>query len=192
MTLQQMIRAFVAIGIDPQVRARIAGVMASLAGQMAGIRWVPPENFHFTLKFLGAVEEARLEALGDALFDAVRPFRRFTIHAKRLGVFPNLKRARVLWVGIEGDELPALAQTVENVLEPFGFPRENRVFQPHLTVGRWRDYGAPSTALGEILKRVSDLDFGSSMVDEVVLFQSTLKPQGAVYRRLRGARFGGD
>lgn len=183
-----MIRAFIGVQIAAEVRARISQAIAQLAPEISGIRWVREDNFHFTLKFLGIIEEPQIEPISNALAQAIRPFRRFTINAKCLGVFPDVKRARVLWVGLEGIEMLALAKSVETVLEPFGFPRENTIFRPHLTIGRWRHPSGSRQELGGKLKRWSDIEFGESAVDEVVLFQSVLKPGGAVYRPLKTVR----
>ena len=179
-----MLRGFIGVQIAPEVRARISQALQQLAPELIGIRWVPNENFHFTLKFLGTIEDSQVEAIREALREATGPFRRFTISAKRLGVFPDFKRARVLWVGLLADQLPPLAKSIETVLEPFGFPRENRIFRPHLTVGRWRE----PKELGDKLKRWNNAEFGDSAVDEVILFQSLLKPSGAVYRTLEAVR----
>lgn len=183
-----MIRAFVGVQIAPEIRRRISEAVEQLAPEISRIRWVPEENFHFTLKFLGAIDESQIESVSNGLAEALCPFRRFTINAKRLGVFPDLKRARVLWVGLEGDDLPLLAKRVETVLEPFGFPRETRIFRPHLTVGRWRQPDGSYQQLGDKLKRWKNVEFGESAVDEVILFQSVLKPTGAVYRPLSTVR----
>jgi RNA 2',3'-cyclic 3'-phosphodiesterase len=183
-----VIRAFIGVQIAPEVRAKISAVISQLAPVISGIRWVPEDNFHFTLKFFGAIEEAQLESISKVLAEAVRPFRPFTISAKRLGVFPDLKRPRVLWVGLKGDEMPALATSVETVLEPFGFPRETRIFRPHLTVGRWRYPNGSHQELGDKLKRWNNIEFGESVIDELILFQSVLKPTGAVYRPLKAVR----
>ena len=183
-----MIRGFVGVDIAPEVRIRIAEATAQLARQISGIRRVPQENYHFTLKFLGAIEDSNIEPIGAALAAAIRPFPRFTISAKRLGVFPDFKRARVLWVGVEGNQLALLVERVESVLEPFGFPRENRTFRPHLTVGRWRHFSGSGQKLEDELQRWSDVGFGQSAVGEVILFQSVLGPDGAVYRPLRKVR----
>jgi RNA 2',3'-cyclic 3'-phosphodiesterase len=187
-----MIRAFIGVQIALEVRARISEAVAQLAPETSGIRWVREENFHFTLKFLGLIEEPQIEPISDALARAIYPFRRFTISAKCLGVFPDIKRARVLWVGLEGSDMPALAKSVESVLEPFGFPRENRSFRPHLTVGRWRHPMGSQQQLEGKLKRWKNFEFGESAVDEVVLFQSVLKRDGAVYRPLKAVPLAGD
>ena len=187
-----MIRAFIGVQFAPEVRARISQAIAQLAAEISGIRWVREENFHFTLKFLGLIEEPQIEPINNALAQAIHPFRRFTISAKCLGVFPDIKRPRVLWVGLEGNDMPALAKSVESVLEPVGFPRENRIFRPHLTLGRWRQPMGSQQELEGKLKRWKNFEFGESAVNEVVLFQSILKPNGAVYRPIRAVPLAAD
>jgi RNA 2',3'-cyclic 3'-phosphodiesterase len=187
-----VIRAFIGVQIASEVRARISQAIAQLAEEISGIRWVREENFHFTLKFLGLVEEPQIELIGNALAQAIHPFRRFTISAKCLGVFPDIKRARVLWVGLEGNDMPALAKSVESVLGPVGFPPDNRIYRPHLTVGRWRHPMGSQQELGGKLKRWKNFEFGESAVDEVILFQSVLKPDGAVYRPLKAIPLAND
>src|SRR5206468_849154 len=120
---------------------------------MPGMRWVAKGNLHFTLKFLGPIDDLRIEPIGRALELAVRPFPRFTINAKGLGVFPNVKRPQVLWVELEGRDVISLASRVECALEPLGFRPEERDFKPHLTVGRWRHFEGPRARLREEIER---------------------------------------
>ena len=88
--------------------------------------------------------------------------------------------------------MPALAKAVESVLEPFGFPAENRIFRPHLTIGRWRQPIGAQQQLEGKLKRWETFEFGEFSVDEVVLFRSVLKPGGAVYRSLKAVPLAGE
>ena len=180
-----MIRAFVAVDLEPQTVQKITEAIARLRPRMPGIRWLPPTNFHLTLKFLGDIDEAKVAPIAAALERDLYPFSCFTINAKGLGVFPDLKRPRILWVGLVGGELNALASRVEKALVPFGFSAERRAFTPHLTVGRWRDFNGSSKELGDEVEKWRGHDFGRSNVDEVILFQSVLKPEGAVYRPLK-------
>ena len=180
-----MIRAFVAVDLEPQTVQKIAEAIAQLRPRMPGIRWLPPANFHLTLKFLGDVDEAKVAPIAAALERELYPFSCFTINAKGLGVFPDLKRPRILWVGLVGGELNALASTVEKALVPFGFAAERRTFAPHLTVGRCRQFDGSPKELGDEIEKWQGHDFGRSNVDEVILFQSVLKPEGAVYRPLK-------
>lgn len=180
-----MIRAFIAVEIDQAVIQRIFAATAELRQQIPGIRWVSQANCHLTLKFLGAINEDQIEPVAQALERELSPFPRFTINAKGLGVFPVIKRPRVLWVGLEGQELIALASRVEAALAPLGFAAEKREPKPHLTIGRWRHFDGSSTKLAADLESWENHAFGESTVAEVVLFQSELKQAGAVYHRLK-------
>jgi RNA 2',3'-cyclic 3'-phosphodiesterase len=180
-----VIRAFIAIEIDSQSVKNISEGLAEFKPRLPDIRWIPSANFHLTLKFLGAVEETQIDPISAALERELHPFPRFSINAKGLGVFPDVKRPRILWVGLEGEELIALASRVEAVLDPLGFAPEKREPKPHLTVGRWRQFNGSSRKLAADLESWKKHEFGESMVAEVIFFQSVLKPQGAVYHRLK-------
>jgi RNA 2',3'-cyclic 3'-phosphodiesterase len=186
-----VIRAFIAVTLDAKVIDRIADASARLQRHIDGVRWVVPANFHLTLKFLGAVDEAMVEPIGAALGEQLRLFPRFTINAKGLGVFPGPKRPRVLWVGLTGDRLVTLASLVESALQPLGFTPESRKFTPHLTIGRWREAGPAPKSLGRQLKIWGTHDFGASDVASVKLIQSMLKPGGANYFDLATVPLGG-
>jgi RNA 2',3'-cyclic 3'-phosphodiesterase len=180
-----VIRAFIAIEIDPQLVREISAVVADLKPRIAGIRWVSQTNFHLTLKFLGDIEENKITPIAQALELALRPFPRFTINAKGLGVFPDPRRPRVLWVGLEGKKLLELASKIETALDPLGFLPEKRGFQPHLTVGRWRHFDRALTKFADELEKWQDHEFGESTVAEVIFFRSELKREGAIHHRLK-------
>jgi RNA 2',3'-cyclic 3'-phosphodiesterase len=180
-----VIRTFIAVDIDRQTVKKISEALVQLKPRVPGIRWGSFTNFHFTLKFLGDIEETKVNSIADALELELRLFPRFTINAKGLGVFPDIKRPRVLWIGLEGKELKDLASKVEKAVEPLGFMPEKRQFQPHLTVGRWREFVDSSRTLGEELERWKSYEFGESTVAEVIFFQSVLKPEGAAYHALK-------
>jgi RNA 2',3'-cyclic 3'-phosphodiesterase len=180
-----VIRAFIAVEIAPKTVESISEAIGQLKLRVTGVRWIPLNNLHVTLKFLGDIDEAKVDPIAQALRDHLRPFSRFIISAKGLGVFPDLKRPRVLWVGLEAQRLAVLASTVEKALEPLGFSPEKRGFQPHLTIGRWRESEKPSAKFGEELARWKNHEFGQSEIKVVILFQSMLKPEGAIHRPLK-------
>lgn len=180
-----MIRAFVGVRIDPKMTQKISEVQSQLKRSLTGIRWVVQENLHFTLKFLGAVEEEKITSIIKAVGRVVRPAQPFSLTAGGIGVFPDIRKPRVLWVGLEAQGLQTLSQEVEAALEPLGFAPEKRGFKPHLTVGRWRNFTAKAQRLKEEIDHWKDQDFGQSRVEEVVIFQSILKPNGAVYSPLQ-------
>lgn len=169
----------------------ISEVQFQLKRSLTGIRWVGLENLHFTLKFLGPVQEEKVVPIRNALEQALSAIPRFSIIGRGIGVFPDIRRARVLWAGLEGKPLGPLAVEVETALEPIGFAREKRAFRPHLTIGRWRNFDGQSKRLNQEIERWKDCDFGESWVEEVVFFQSVLKPQGAVYSPLKVITLGG-
>ena len=187
-----MIRAFVAVPIDdPVVRRRLEGAK-SLLPPLRGLRWIPAGHLHFTLKFLGEIDEERVEearscvaaAATSTATGAERPAA-FRIALEGLGAFPARGSARVLWAGCGegGAELSALAAAVEEAFAVAGFPRETRPFSPHLTLARVKEPEA-GRRLARALLAVPPESFGSVTVSSLVLFRSELTPRGAEYSEL--------
>lgn len=185
-------RLFIAIDLPDSVRAALAREQARLRDVCAGsrdIRWTRPEGVHLTLKFLGAVDEPRLPEVIGAL-RTIAPFDPFEVDVGGFGFFPNARRPRVFWVGLEAPPaLGELARRVEAAMVPLGFARENRPFQPHLTLARFESQHA-QPALEAALQRRDPGGFGRFTVIEFVLFESKLKPGGADYCKV--ARFPGS
>lgn len=179
-----MIRAFIAIAIDPEVVEKVAAAITQLKPRLAGVRWVAPGNFHLTVKFLASVDESAIEPIGERLRAHLRLFQRFTINVKGVGVFPGRRRPRVLWVGLSGDHLVPLASRIESALQPLGFTQESRQFTPHLTIGRWREQTPATASLASELEKWQAHEFGNFSVKSVKLIQSVLRPNGAIYRDL--------
>ena len=176
------VRSFFAVRIEQEVAARIAQAQAGLKQSEASVKWVAPANFHFTLKFLGGVEDGAIPALIAAAARELAGAASFPLRAAGLGAFPGLTRPRVIWAGItEGREaLVALAERIERACEEQGFPREQRPFSTHLTLGRVRE-GGELGDLPERLREASELEFGETAVDRVVLMESRLHPEGPEY-----------
>src|SRR3972149_6084307 len=132
------VRAFVAVNLDPSLREALARVMERLKATRADGGWVNPEHLHLTLKFLGQVEETRLEAIAEAVASAARGGGPFRFVLGGLGAFPQPRTARVVWVGVpEGaDSLAGLQARLEAELEPLGFPRGARPVTAHPPPGR--------------------------------------------------------
>lgn len=186
--ITKMIRAFIGVRIDPAVVQAISLAQTRLEHSLSGVRWVGQENLHFTVKFLGSIAEEKAAPIAEALEEALKLFPRFPILARGMGVFPDIRRARVIWVGLEGERLASLAAQVETALEPIGFAPEKRAFKPHLTIGRWRDSKVRPEVLKNELESWKGHEFGQSWIEEVIFFQSLLKPEGAVYGSLKTIR----
>lgn len=178
-------RLFVATLLHEDLRGAVAGVQRSIARAWPeaarAVKWVEPENFHFTLKFLGEVAEEELPAVVRAVREAAvgGPFE---ISVEGVGVFPSLRHPRVLWIGVgEGaDHLRVLARQVEEALVRAGFPREGRPFEPHLTIGRIRE-GHDVRGLGPALEGIRHAKIGRQRVGSVVVMESRLGPRGPSY-----------
>ncbi len=187
-----VVRAFVAVDLEPEVTERLAQVLAELRRQVDGrvVRWVPAENIHLTLKFLGDVSVHNLPLLEDALRAEALGRTAFALSVGGLGAFPSENQPRVLWVGVEApDVLMSLQRGIESRMERLGYAREKRSFNPHLTLGRVsRSATAREVRQVARLLREYKLGFlGVSEVEAVHLFRSDLRPAGAVYTRLFSA-----
>jgi 2'-5' RNA ligase len=186
------VRLFVALELPESHRASLAGVCEQ--GRRGGVRWVPAENVHLTLKFLGEVDEGLVPELEKALAAAAARARPFALALKGGGCFPNARSPRVIWVGVgEGaDEASGLAAEVERALKPLGFAPEKRRFRPHLTIGRPKDprEGAAKTAAK--IEQLRVFGAAAAEVRALALIKSTLKPEGAVYDVVRSFELGAD
>jgi len=185
-----VIRAFIAVDLDDPVIEKICNVIEILNSRLTEIRWLRKENLHLTLKFLGNIAESQVEPITAALRHPLGLFSPCTISAKGLGVFPDFRRPKILWVGLTGDQLVQLAAEIESALMPIGFTPENRAFTPHLTIGRWREGSRPAKNLRQEIDSLNDFEFGACAVRQIVLFQSVLKPEGASYSELRTIQLG--
>jgi 2'-5' RNA ligase len=177
------IRSFVALDLDAPVLARVRTLVAALAGAGADVHWVRPAGLHITLKFLGAVEPARLERVHAAVQREASSHPVLRLQVRGLGAFPSLHRPRVIWAGLSGDGVVELALGVERALEPLHFAAAERPFTPHVTLGRVRSLRG-WLRLAAALATHADDDCGTTVVSAVVLYRSTLHPEGAVYTPL--------
>ncbi len=177
-------RLFVALDLSGEIRANVARLIERLRPAGREMKWVNPDSMHLTLKFLGHQPETKLEEISTAL--AVVPVSGpVSLDFRGLGFFPNERRPRVFWVGVEAPEaLARLAQAIEQALAPLGIAAENRPFSPHLTLARLKE-PRPMPRLIEELARLDTRAFGQMTATEFVLFESRLRPAGAQYTPLR-------
>jgi 2'-5' RNA ligase len=181
-----VIRAFIAIEMSPEIRRRLDQVSDELKRRLKDIpvRWVPVENIHLTLKFLGDVSVANLEVLKKILQSEIAGHHPFEMSVGELGAFPSNRRPRVIWVKVQAPaELEAVQRGIETESTRLGYAREERAFSPHLTLGR-----VSRNASSRDIHRISEvLDsykvgfLGATRVQTVHLFRSDLQPGGAVY-----------
>jgi len=183
-TLPERIRAFIAIRVSPEVQRAIEDVIAELRAPGDGIRWMSLANLHLTLKFLGpAVPIEKIHNLDRELKAIAAETEAFEVDGAGVGGFPNLNRPRVLWVGLASDALVDLANRIETATERCGFPREDRAFNPHLTIARLKTPRLRAETRGSI-ESVRECKFGASTIREMTLYRSLLTSKGSTYEAL--------
>jgi 2'-5' RNA ligase len=190
--MDRKIRTFVAFALPGQVLERLRKHADRLKARRLPVRWVKPENIHLTVKFLGDIRPSEVDPVFQAMRATAAACRAANLSAGGLGVFPGIKKPRVLWVGVTG-ELEALSRVhadLETRLEQAGFPREKRPFKSHLTLGRFKE-GVDPKSLAEILGSCSDISPAPFEARELTLYKSDLKPSGAVYTELKSVCLAG-
>ena len=186
-----LLRAFIAVEIPAEIQQNVYKQTASFRkGLESLIRWVPAENMHLTMKFLGDVSQSNLEFLIQMLRNEADSFHCFDLHLTGLGSFPNLKRPRVIYIGIQAPAaLDSLQRGIESASHRLGYESEEHPFSAHLTLGRVKQ-NITAVEQQKIRRAIEGTQvdlLGSARVDSVHLYKSELKPSGSVYTRLYSA-----
>ena len=181
-----------AILLDDTVRGKLGAAIDDLRPTARDVAWVTTGNLHLTVKFLGEVDEGRLEAIAGALTGAVAGVGAFDAQVEGLGAFPSAARPRVVWAGVTvgAPAVGDLAGRVDEALAALGFAREARPFSAHVTLGRVRQPGR-APALTEALRGAAGRPFGHLRVARASLMRSELSPRGARYTELAAVSLGG-
>lgn len=179
------IRTFVAIAISDDIRTRARAAMKQLASIAPDVKWVEPQSLHWTLNFLGNVEQREIGEICMAVAEGALEHEPFELETRGAGAFPAADRPRTLWLGVgQGrDEMIALQASIEKALESLGFRGEARRYTPHLTFGR-PGRGERPQALAAQLAAMADFNGGRMLVDEVTIYSSELTREGPVYESL--------
>lgn len=186
-----LLRAFVAVELPVEIR-QAAGNATSVLQKKIGslVRWVPAENMHLTLKFLGDIAPSNVDMLAQMLRAEADLFNCFELRFAGLGSFPSLKRPRVIYIGIQAPTvLEALQRGIESASYRLGYESEERGFSPHLTIGRVKQNvaGTEQQTIRRALEETKIDALGTARVDSVHLYKSDLQPTGSVYTRLFSA-----
>jgi RNA 2',3'-cyclic 3'-phosphodiesterase len=193
-TVDRRQRLFLAVPLPDNVVTLVDRTISSLQREEWPVRWIAPGNAHITLHFLGEVEPERAQLLRLSLPEVVAQHERFNLRTADLGVFPNMRRPKVIWLGLYGPahRLHTLRDAIGAQLELLEFETEEREFHPHVTLGRVRD--ARGTRIRDLpaairarLERAAETGEVTHRnpvrvpVDEVHLVQSHLGPTGPTY-----------
>ncbi len=183
-----MKRIFIAIDINKNRALTRLVESYKLALKDEKIRWVEPANIHLTLAFLGETDEDQVSKAGKIMREAANNYESFEITFNGTDVFRDISQPRVIWLGIEAPQsLYDLREVICEALKEEGLYRDKKPFRPHLTLGRMK-YIANKNVLAEILKSSGSHDLPSQTVNELILYESILKPDGPVYSLLRIVR----
>ncbi|HPY08218.1 MAG TPA: RNA 2',3'-cyclic phosphodiesterase [Smithellaceae bacterium] len=183
---EKNIRAFLAVEPPEEILQTVIRLQEKLKREISGrLSWTRPGGQHLTLKFFGDVSTGDVDSIGRAVQNRLPSGAALNLKIEKLGVFPDARKPRVLWCGTSGDveKLAALHKQLDADFTGIGFPKEDRPFRAHLTLARIKDPRAPA-GIDKALQKYLDFSTGVFFVRELILFQSKLTPQGALYTRL--------
>ena len=181
------IRAFIAVELPDRIKLSLSTIQAELKANKARAQWVAPNSIHLTLKFLGDISVASIPDVTRVMEEAAFGIAGFRLAVRGLGVFPDVRRMRVVWAGVTGDTdvLARLQKGLDLELAALGFAPESRPFTAHLTLARLRDDASPADRqnIGRLVSQAS-FEAGDFEVESVNLMRSQLTREGAIYTRL--------
>lgn len=181
-----VIRSFLAFKLPPDIKREVQLILEDVRRSDLNAKWVKVDNIHLTVVFMGDIREEDVPAIREEIKGASLGSGPFNISLKGMGVFPNARRPRVLWLGLDGEieRISSLRDRLQEQLQPFGIKKEKRPFRPHLTLGRFRKPGRGGSRLGDIISQYKDLEGPICPLEELILFKSELRSQGAIYTKL--------
>ncbi len=178
------IRTFIAIQLDDDVHRAVVRLIEQMRQSDDSIKWVPTDNLHLTLKFLGDVDNTEVHQVCQVIRDVCDAHEPFGLHFRGTGGFPELNRARVLYAGID-DASGALTEIVTRLEEDYaelGFKREPRDYTPHLTLGRCKGGRQLSDAVLQRMTDAAETSFGRMTVNSMCVYASFLDKGGPTYQ----------
>ncbi len=182
------IRAFIAIELPQEIQLRLGELQQQLIDRKVRcVRWVSSGNIHLTLQFLGDTPSVKLEALRNELHPVIAAQEPFTYQVQGLSAFPNPRRPRVIWVGLQApSDLATLHKLIERTVQKTGLSIEDRNYSPHLTLGRVKRDASPGEILelSDTLGKIETGLLGMGIAKSVTLFRSDLRPEGSLYTPL--------
>ncbi len=175
-------RIFSAIKINPSDKliSVINDINKSLINE--NIRWVNINNIHITLRFFGEIETSEIPKISEIYRNIANECKPIDIQLLGVGVFKNISNPQVIWLGITNNQnINALYHKTTSKIESLGYPKEVHGFNPHLTVGRMKDF-KKHEILKQIIEKYQNEVIHNQVIKELILFESILQPQGAIYK----------
>ena len=192
--MSEVIRSFLAFELPGEIKDTVSTLHQELVGSSLNVRWVRPANVHLTVVFLGNVAKEDLPSLSREVGNVCLKYGRFEIRLRGMGVFGGLRSPRVLWIGLEGDveRMGFFRDAISKRITRFGVKVEKRPFRPHLTLGRFKKGARGGEGLKAILDKHAGLRSATHVLDELTLFKSELRPDGAKYTKIDSWRLQGS
>ncbi|MEO0089463.1 MAG: RNA 2',3'-cyclic phosphodiesterase [candidate division WOR-3 bacterium] len=179
------IRSFIALEIPEEIKNEVYQHIENFKKDNLPVKWVEKENLHITLVFLGEQDLNFINRVKEILKNLSSNFKPFYINLTNFGFFPNAKKPRVFWVGINKNKeiITQMVEKLNNELKKIGFKPEEREFSPHLTIGRFK---AVFNAEKYLTLKYKSKDF---LIDKITLFKSTLTSTGPIYEVIENYLF---
>ncbi|MDI9624761.1 MAG: RNA 2',3'-cyclic phosphodiesterase [Methanothermobacter sp.] len=180
----EKIRSFLAIDVDNTLKDKIIEAQKVLEGADAQLKFVEPENLHFTLKFFGQIDNKMIEELSRVIKESIGSYKPFKLKIEGVGVFPNKNYMRVIWLGAENpNEFSKIQKTLDEEFKKLGFKKE-KSYIPHLTIARVKG-GKNKDKLLEKIEEIEDIKIGEMQIKELKLKKSELRPEGPKYTTIK-------
>ncbi len=170
-------RCFIAVDVPEELKKKIAGIQQEFAS--FDTKLVEKKNLHFTLKFLGEINENSIKDIAQSIAGLTKNTKPFNIQLSGMGAFPSLSYIRVIWIGVLSDDFISLHKNVSRLL-----PGKPEKVTPHLTITRVRSPRGKDI-IAKIVKKYENESFGTMPVDKITLKKSTLTPKGPVYEGIK-------
>ncbi len=183
--MKDSIRAFIAVDIHSEIRKELILLQSEFKKSLKGdISWVEPNNIHLTLRFLGQLDNTQLEEIKLIVQETAQNIKQFNMDLGVIGAFPDITEPRIIWVGINYgfNQLNEINAKLEDKLETINFTVGEKYFHPHLTIARVKSIGS-EPSLKEVTDKIRPKQ-SSEIVKKIIIYQSELTPQGALYTKL--------
>lgn len=180
------LRLFIACKLNKDIMEKCAEIQKNIKDLNLDVKWVSSENMHITLKFLGPVKPEHLENLSQKLQLVARNHICFDMAIENIGVFPTLGNPKVIWIGSGkgSDKIMLLEKDIESALKDFNMPKEEKIFNAHITLGRLKT-SKNKDKLADFIEKNKYLFIAKMEIKYFTLFQSQLTAKGPIYSDLK-------
>jgi RNA 2',3'-cyclic 3'-phosphodiesterase len=185
------IRSFLAFELPEDIKNEVARISAGAKNTGLEAGWVKSNNIHLTMVFMGDIEERDIPAIISSIDNSMKETSPFEISLSGMGVFPDIRRPRVMWLGLNGnmERLSVLRDRLQSPLAVFGVEQEKRPFTPHLTLARFRRPLKDATLLKKVIDKYSNITGPEGILDALILFKSDLRQGGSIYTKIHAWPF---